>query len=252
MSESNNVNPWAQIYNTEFQDWNLLFESRSGSKNLYRFSTDELFDNFRLLFPIYHNSLFEDNFIKAKTMVNFIKEDYHDNLSPEKLRIIIDLIKNNFKKNDVIDIQKSFNIITLYIQQIWGVDPIQSDIASRQLLSAFGRKLGYCFESLSKPGLNRSDEFNSDDEASSSMCSCKSSEECSDCASEKEQLEDCSEREECECKSDEECSLCGDTCSCGSEEICSLCGDEEELAIADEELKKLTLETKPKSKKKNK
>lgn len=230
MAESNNLNPWHQIYNNEFMDWQLLNEERTGSPTLYRFTVDELNQNFTLLFPIYHNSIIADDFIKAKKMVNFIKEDYQDSLSQDKLNIVIDIIKSNYKKNDIIDIQKSFNIIKLFIQKCWDLNPIESDICSRQLLSAFGRKLGYCYDSLSKPGLNRSDEYSSEKE-----CDCASDEECDICAEEEcdcasdEECDICaqndSDEEECDCASDEECDICKADCNCGPDEVCEQCAE---------------------------
>lgn len=239
MSEINNVSQWHQIYNNEFGDWQRLYELRSGNRILYRFSVDELSDNFSLSFPIYHNSIIEDDFIKAKTMVKYIKDNYSDNLAPDKLRKIVDIIKSDYKKNDIIDTQKSFNIIDQFIQTYWDLNPIESDICSRQLLSAFGRKLGYCYESLSKPGLNKSEDFITD---SSITCSCKSDEECSVCAPEcdcgsddecdicRHETCNCGTDDECsicapdcECKTDEECSVCAPKCDCGSDDECSIC-----------------------------
>lgn len=234
MSDLRNQGPWFNQYHKEYPKWSELYNERYGGRNrLYKFDMDELADLLRISFPLYHNCAIAGQPIKAHKLLSFITESYDNEIGGLRLKDIKDIIKVNYKKNDIIDIEQAFNIFKLLLQKNWDLDPNQSDICTRQILCVFGSRVGYTFESLSKPGIQISDEYvsdsssYSDDSDSSSgsgssgeedseddVCSCGSDEECSEC----EDL--------CSCGSDEECSQCEDLCSCASDEECSQCASD--------------------------
>jgi hypothetical protein len=219
MSDLRNQGPWFNQYHKEYPKWSNLYKERfGGKKKLYKFDMDELADLLRISFPLYHNCAIEGETIKASKLLAFISESYDNEIGGLRLKDIKDIIKSNYKKNDIIDVEQAFNIFKLLLQKHWDLDPNQSDVCTRQILSVFGSRVGYTFESLSKPGIQVSDEFNSEssgsDDDDDDACSCRSDEECSICADD----------DVCSCKSDEECSICGEDCGCRSDEECSKCG----------------------------
>lgn len=204
MSEFKNQGPWFRQYHKEYPKWSDLYNERYGGKHkLYKFETEELAELLRISFPLYHNCAIAQTPIKAGKLLSFITESFENEIGELQLKEVKNIIKSNYKKNDVIDVEQSFNIFKLLLQKHFDLDPNQSDICTRQILAVFGNKVGYTFESLSKPGIQIADEYISDssydsDEYSSSdysgsdrssvysdesECSCRSSECCSVCES---------------------------------------------------------------------
>jgi hypothetical protein len=114
-----------------------------GRNRLYKFDMDELADLLRISFPLYHNCAIAGQPIKAHKLLSFITESYDNEIGGLRLKDIKDIIKVNYKKNDIIDIEQAFNIFKLLLQKNWDLDPNQSDICTRQILCVFGSRVGY-------------------------------------------------------------------------------------------------------------